>query len=126
MSKHQLTPLEQLIDDRKRLRKACLEQEKVLKSDFALVHEHASCIIFSGIVSAISSRFKKKHANPNPATTQQPESTEGLQTSVLTTYIHMAKQLWPTIWEISRPILTTWGIQVARKWFTTKFLTKKK
>lgn len=124
MNKPQLTPLEQLTADRERIKKACAEQEQILNDDFVLIRENAPGIIFSGVTSLISSRFKH---NPKEKGTSNNQSENNVNySSLFSNYFVLAKQAWPVIWEITRPLLTAWSIQTIQKWIVRKFLTKKK
>lgn len=122
---NRLTPLEKLNFDKQRLLQESRNQEQKINEHFSYIKEHAGSLIFSGISSLIfpgtKSHASHEDAKPAPRPSGLPTASLGASD-----YLSIAKGMLPTVWDITRPLLLTWGIKKAQKWLIHLIFGKKK
>lgn len=118
-----LTPLEQLISDKERIRKQCVIQEQKLNDDFSYIQENAGSLLISGFTTLLfpNTKSKKTESTKTATTASQPVLPIGISD-----YLSIAQGLLPAAWDVVRPFLLTWGIRKAQSWFTNLLFKKKK
>jgi hypothetical protein len=129
-SRHKpLSPVEQLLADKMSIEAQCREQEKKLGEDFAYLREHAPSLLFSGISSLLfsSENSGRKAGGQTVATAGEGRQNTALRTPFAASdYLAITKSLLSVVWNISRPMLITWGINKAKFFIAGLFSGKKK
>lgn len=109
------TPLQKLNSEKERVRRQCKEQEEKLSAQFGYFQDNAGSIMLSGFSSLI---FPKSKSSSSPAKSdlqqKESEANEALAMG-LSDYLSIAKSMMPTLWDIARPLLISWGIARARR-----------
>lgn len=98
--KKQLTPLDILMAEQRRVRENCRVQEQKINEDFKFIHDHSGRILFAGISSWFFSKQKETTENDGE------KETEG-QIPMLGA---MFKNISPLLLEAALPILMRWGM----------------
>lgn len=127
MNNRQPTPLEKLITDRQRLKRACAEQEQKLNETFAYMQENSGKLLLSGISLLLFPEMKnKKEQGETEQTGEKKEENLPAATFNLSDYMSIGQTLLPIAWSVTRPLLTAWGIQKVQVWLIKKLFKKKK
>lgn len=108
----QLTPLQILSYEKKRLTIRCDEQEQRINQHLSYIHQHAGRFLIAGMNSLFF-----------PSTANIKSREQVTEDNTLNTYLHVLKDLVPTIWEMVRPLLISWGFSKMRN--SIKLLLKK-
>ena len=122
---NQLTPLEKLTFEKRRLQEECRLQANKLNDDFAYIQENTGSLLMSGLSALLfphskqtASKGKRTSSNTVPAATPVDFGLSG--------YLSIAKGMLPVVWDVVQPIIMTWGIKKAQKWLVGLFSSKKK
>lgn len=106
------TPQERLIFEKERIQLQCLEMEEDISEHLSYVHDHAGSLLLSGVSSLI---FPKTKTSAKKSLV--PHKNSGSHGHMgFSDYLSMAKELMPSVMEIAKPLLFTWGLKNARKW----------
>lgn len=105
---HVPTPLDRLLAEKLQLRQQCLLQEQQLNKEWEYIRQHARPLLISGIVSFFSSHTVTDKEN------NEQSNTEGQ--SYVPDYLSIAKETWPLIWNMAKPLLINWGISKMKEW----------
>lgn len=103
-----LTPLEQLIAERRLLRQECRVQKQKLNNNFNYIYQNAGSLLISGFVTL----FLNKHKD------SQEEAEDGFGNgqateNPFTGYVNMAKRMMPFVWDLVKPIAYGWLLKQA-------------
>ena len=98
--KKQLTPLDILMAEQRRVRENCRVQEQKINEDFKFIHDHSGRLLFAGISSLFFSKQKETTENDGE------KETEGQIPMVGS----MFKNISPLLLEAALPILMRWGM----------------
>lgn len=122
---NRLTPLEKLNFDKKRLLLDSQNLELKINEDFSYIKKHAASLVFSGVSSLLfpTSKSHASHEEAKPAAHASKLPAVSLGAS---DYLSIAKGMLPVAWDITRPLLLTWGIKKAQKWLIHFIFKKKK
>jgi hypothetical protein len=106
------SPLETLLADKERIRQQCRQQEQKLNEDFSYIRENAGSLLIFGIPSLLAGTFGgvKKKNDSSPAGYSPSADIQDISLS-LSDYLSIGKTMLPTIWEIVKPAVITWGIR---------------
>ena len=99
--KKQLTPLDILMAEQRRVRENCRVQEQKINEDFKFIHDHSGRILFAGISFLFFSKQKETTENDGE------KEMEG-QIPMLGA---MFKNISPLLLEAALPILMRWGME---------------
>ncbi len=99
--KKQLTPLDILMAEQRRVRENCRVQEQKINEDFKFIHDHSGRLLFAGISSLFFSKQKETTENDGE------KEMEG-QIPMLGA---MFKNISPLLLEAALPILMRWGME---------------
>jgi hypothetical protein len=99
------TPLNKLIADRQLLEEQRLKQEQKLNENFRYIQDHSGRLLLSGVSTLLfpDAKSAKREADNNTISAQ-PVSTLSAFSSLV-----------PIVWDIAKPLLISWGIEIARK-----------
>lgn len=122
---NRLTPLEKLIFDKNNLLLESQNLELKINEDFSYIKKHAGSLVFSG-VSSILFPSTKPHASHEDAKPDTHSSKLPVASLGASDYLSIAKGMLPVAWDITRPLLLTWGIKKAQKWLIHFIFKKKK
>lgn len=117
------TPLEKLISDKKQIEERCHLQKKILNSDFTYIQENSTALFFSGITSLI---FHKSKPTQGTTPSSASDKVQPLQPLGFSDIISIGKGMLPVLWDITKPLLISWGIKKAVFVFSRALLGKKK
>jgi len=122
-----LTPIEQLLADKRSIEAKCSIREKKLHEDFNYIHNNSSALIFSGLVSLLFSSGQTEKKPESQSITlvddnQSPRSNNLLSSSNI---FFVAQKMIPVVWEIIQPLLINWGIKKAKSLLLGLFTKKK-
>lgn len=125
INNNRLTPLEKLNFDKKRLLLESQNLELKINEDFSFIKKHAGSLVFSGVSSLLfpSTKPHASHEDAKPAEHSSKLPAVSLGTS---DYLSIAKGMLPVAWDITRPLLLTWGIKKVQKWLIHLIFKKKK
>lgn len=124
----ELTPIEKLLAEKIDVERKCHAQKKKLDEDFAYIQNNASGLLLSGLSTLLfptknpASKGEKQVAKSG---NQSPDSTDNTPTT-LSDYLTIGKSLLPVVWEITQPLLITWGISKAKSLLSGLFAKKKR
>ncbi|MDR0700024.1 MAG: hypothetical protein LBG28_12560 [Tannerella sp.] len=120
-----LSPVEQLLNDRRNIEAQCRKQEQKLAEDFACLRDNASRLLFPALSSLLfsSGGFGKKTNTDAIGNDNRNRTTTPFATSA---YFAVVRDLLPTVWNIIRPMLITWGINKAKSLIYDLFFGNKK
>lgn len=107
------TPQEKLIFEKEQIRLQCLQKEDEISERLSYVHDHAGSMLLSGVSALI---FPKTKTSTKKSLV--PHNTPGAHPSHMgfADYLSIAKDMLPSLMEIAKPLLFTWGLKSARKW----------
>ena len=120
------TPYEILLADKEKIRQHCRQQELKLNEAFAYINENAVSLLLSGVSSLLfpgSATSKKNKALPSSEYIRS--DNEQLTSLSFSDYLSIGKMMIPVIWEITKPVLITWGINKVKKIITQEFKSSK-
>ena len=122
-----LTPIEQLLADKRIIEVRCGLWEKKLQEDFEYIHHNATSLIFSGLVSLLfsSGQTKKKPATPSVALVKENQSARNKDLLPSPSLFLVAQKMIPVVWEIVQPLLINWGIRKVKSLLLGLFTKKK-
>lgn len=106
------TPQERLIFEKEQIRLQCLQKEDEIGNGLSYVQDHAGSLLLSGVSGLIFPKTKtstKKSSVPSKNSGNHPGHG-------ISDYLSLAKEMMPTVMEIAKPLLFTWGLKSARKW----------
>lgn len=96
-----------------------------MNEDFSYIQENAGSLLLSGLSSLLfpgnKPTTKTDDKNTVPVAAGQPPIALGFSD-----YLSIAKGMIPIAWDIAQPLIMTWGIRKARKWFSNLLFKKKK
>ena len=98
--KKQLTPLDILMAEQRRVRENCRVQEQKINEDFKFIHDHSGRLLFAGISSLFFSKQKETTENDGEKGTEGQIPMLGM----------MFKNISPLLLEAALPILLRWGM----------------
>jgi len=119
---NQPSPLERLQAEQRRLKTECRIKEDKLNKDFRYIHENATSILFSGL-SYLFFGGKQKSDNTK-ATLIDNSNTKSIHIGI-SDYLSIGRSMLPSLWNIAKPMLITWGIRGAKNWLLNRFLRQK-
>lgn len=99
--KKQLTPLDILMAEQRRVRENCRIQEQKINEDFKFIHDHSGRILFTGISSLFFSKRRETSENEGEKETEGEIPMLGA----------MFKNISPLLLEAALPILMRWGME---------------
>ncbi|WP_294142636.1 hypothetical protein [uncultured Sanguibacteroides sp.] len=100
-----LTPLEELIAEKRELRSRLRVQEEKLNDDFSYVRQHAGSLFLSGLSLLFF-----------PSSSEDTEKNDSSSGS----YFSVFKAVMPFVWEAAVPILIRWFIKKVTSLFRKK------
>ena len=122
-----LTPIEQLLANKRIVEARCNIQEKKLQEDFEFINNNASSLLFSGLVSLLfsSGHTRKKPVTSSVALINDFQPAQNNDRLTLSNLFVVAKKMLPVAWEIAQPLLINWGIKKAKSLIFGLFTKKK-
>ena len=122
-----LTPIEQLLADKRIVEAKCSIREKKLHENFNYLHNNASTLIFSGLVSLLFSSGQTRKKSEEQSITlvndnQSPRINNLLSSSNI---FFVAQKMIPVVWDIIQPLLINWGIKKAKSLLLGLFTKKR-
>ena len=121
------TPLENLLAEKEQIRQQCRQQELKLNETFAYFSENAGSLLISGLSSLLfpgPATSKKNKALPSSSAYIPVDNAQSASFS-LSDYLSIGKMMVPAIWEITKPMLITWGIKKVKKIIAQSFKSSK-
>ena len=107
------TPQEKLIFEKEQIRLECLKKEDEIGEHLSYVQHHAGSMLLSGVSALI---FPKAKTSTKKSLVPHKNSESHSSHLGFSDYLSMAKDMLPTVMEIAKPLLFTWGLKSARKW----------
>ena len=121
------TPFESLLAEKEQIRQQCRQQEIKLNEAFAYINENAVSLLLSGLSSLLfpgSATAKNKKALASSSAYIPVDNTQSTSFG-LSDYLSIGKMMVPVIWEITKPVLITWGINKVKKIIAQAFKSSK-
>jgi hypothetical protein len=120
-----LSPVEQLLNDKRNIEALCRKQEKKIGEDFAYLRDNASRLLPSTLSSLLfsSEGFGRKTDADATGKDHRKEFNIPFATSA---YLSIIRSLLPVIWHIIRPMLITWSINKTKSLIYELFSGNKK
>lgn len=120
------TPLEKLKAEKERIRQETKEQELRMNQHITYVQSNAGSLLLSFASSMLfPSHAKKNAALPSSDNLSVQAGEAGTGKLSLADFLPLTKLLLPTVWEMSKPILISWGIKKATSLASGLFSRKK-
>ena len=108
MKKKKISPSDQLLAEKRRVRRLCREQEQVLNEDLVYAQEHAGSLLWSGISWLFfSTRREEKRTEGIPEEESHNPGMGGFFRDML-----------PALMEVVQPLILTWLTRKVGSWIT--------
>lgn len=104
MNNKQLTPLEQLIVERRQLRHECRVQGQKINNSFNDIYQNAGSLLVSGFVAL----FLNKRKDCQEEAADSTGDGEATGNNPFTGCMDMAKVMMPFVWDFVKPIAYGW------------------
>ena len=123
-----LTPIQQLQAEKQRVTTQCDLQGKELNKDFQFIHENAASLLMSGLTDLLFAKRTNKANTPSQseAVAAMPAEETSTASVGLSDYLSLIPGLVPVVWDITKPIITAWGIKKVQHWVIKLLFGKKK
>lgn len=133
MKKNNITPLDELREEKEILKKECSEREEHLAEYWEFINDNAGSLIIDGIIETAK---RKLGLAPSKTSSRKNQSDQHLLTAESadnndsTGFMHTIKtglmMTYPLIWEIAQPMLWEFAMKKVKSIFTRKKKKKKK
>ena len=104
--KSKLTPIQVLTCEKQRLIRRCDQQEQLVGEHLNYIQQNAGSLIIHGVKSILFP--------PIPLSKSSPTSYQNTNIG-LDSYLSQIKGYMPLLWEVTRPLLVSWGINKFRR-----------